>query len=50
MPKIVIIGGSSEIGNAISNELLRRNSRKFQGVIKLSTSLKIEGVVSWNPV
>jgi short-subunit dehydrogenase len=50
MPKVVIIGGSSEIGNAISNELMRRNLNKFQSIVKLSTSLNIEGVVSWNPV
>ena len=50
MPKVVIIGGSSEIGNAISNEIIKRNSRGFQGVVKLSTSIKIEGAISWNPV
>lgn len=49
MSKIIIIGGSSEIGNAISNEIKRRNPEKYQEILRLSSSLSTKDVIYWNP-
>jgi len=49
MPKIIIVGGSSEIGNAIANELQKKFPGKFSEIVKISTSLTEPDSIYWNP-
>jgi len=50
MNKIVLVGGSSEIGIAIANELLSKHPTKFDSLHRLSTTLQCAGSTSWAPV
>ncbi len=49
MSKIILIGGSSEIGNAVSKEIKRRNPEKYQEILRLSSSLSAKDAIGWNP-
>lgn len=49
MSKITIVGGSSEIANAIADKLMLNSPGKYGIVLKLSTSLKTKNCISWNP-
>ena len=49
MPKISIVGGSSEIGNAISDQLMSHFPGKYETVLRLTTSLKSTHSIHWNP-
>jgi short-subunit dehydrogenase len=49
MSKIIIVGGSSEIGNAISSELQRQNPGKYSEITRLSTSTIYPNSIFWDP-
>jgi len=49
MSKIILVGGSSELGNAVAERLLSSNSSGYGSIIKLSTSLQSENSFNWNP-
>ena len=49
MPKIVIFGGSSEIGNAIARKLSHDPKREISRVIRVSSSLMGEDIIRWKP-
>lgn len=49
MPKIILIGGSSEIGMAIAMRLMSETRGKFQNIIRISTSLSDTESIFWDP-
>ncbi len=49
MSKIVIVGGSSEIGSAIASELQEEFPSALSEIIRISTSLNTPGSIFWNP-
>jgi short-subunit dehydrogenase len=50
MAKIIIVGGSSEIANAISQELVEKHPSHFTQTIRISTTLENDGSIPWNPM
>lgn len=49
MPKVVLVGGSSEIGFEIVKEIQAKNPIKFNHRILVSTSLIGEDSIQWKP-
>jgi decaprenylphospho-beta-D-erythro-pentofuranosid-2-ulose 2-reductase len=49
MPKILIVGGSSEIGNAICAELQKKYPQRYSEITRLSTSVNSQTTIFWNP-
>jgi short-subunit dehydrogenase len=49
MPKVVLIGGSSEIGFEIVKEIQAKNPTKFNHRILISTSLIGKDCIQWKP-
>lgn len=49
MQKIILFGGSSEIGNAIVKKLIENPKRKISRVIRVSSSLTGQDIVMWKP-
>jgi decaprenylphospho-beta-D-erythro-pentofuranosid-2-ulose 2-reductase len=49
MSKVILIGGSSEIGLQILKQLQIHNPVKYQQVVRVSTTLDEAGTISWQP-
>ena len=49
MAKIIIFGGSSEIGNAIAQKIVEEEGHKVSRILRVSSSLTGDGVIQWKP-